>query len=158
MADAMKPKKKEALSEKPEVVEVGEVKELAEVEEVKKVKEVKEKKEAPVVEVAETPTAQPSSIRPEKDKVTEDIEEILADDLTDIFLALPADRRPAFKQRGEEVAAAIKEMVDKGKITARKVLKLISDWLKMIPGVNKFFLEQEAKIRTDKVLNYIEKQ
>jgi len=26
------------------------------------------------------------------------------------------------------------------------------DWLKILPGVNKFFLEQEAKIKTDKIL------
>jgi len=26
------------------------------------------------------------------------------------------------------------------------------NWLKLIPGVNKFFLEQEAKIKTDEVL------
>jgi hypothetical protein len=34
----------------------------------------------------------------------------------------------------------------------KKILALIRDWLKLIPGVNRFFLEQEAKIKTDKIL------
>jgi hypothetical protein len=38
------------------------------------------------------------------------------------------------------------------KIHAKKVVELIRDWLLTIPGVNKFFLEQEAKIKTDRVL------
>ena len=35
---------------------------------------------------------------------------------------------------------------------ARKVLKLIKGWLKMIPGVSRFFLEQEAAIKAQKIM------
>ena len=44
-------------------------------------------------------------------------------------------------------------MIETGKAVGRKILKLIRSWLKLIPGVNKFFLEQEAKIKTDKIVD-----
>jgi len=37
------------------------------------------------------------------------------------------------------------------KFSFRKALGLIRDWLRIIPGVNRFFLEQEAKIKADKI-------
>ncbi|MCH8049516.1 hypothetical protein IH979_02285 [Patescibacteria group bacterium] len=71
---------------------------------------------------------------------------------------LPEEKKPAFKARGEEIAATVKTMVDTGKVRVKKILDLIREWLSMIPGVNKFFLEQEAKIKTDKVMDYVEEQ
>ena len=47
-------------------------------------------------------------------------------------------------------------MVSAAKVHSKKILKAIVGWLKMIPGVNKFFLEQEAKIKTDKILLAVE--
>ena len=32
-------------------------------------------------------------------------------------------------------------------------MSLIREWLKVIPGINKFFLEQTVKIKTDKIIN-----
>jgi len=49
-------------------------------------------------------------------------------------------------------------MVGSFKIKARKVLHLIRDWLKIIPGINKYFLEQEAKIKTDKIIELAEQE
>jgi hypothetical protein len=37
-------------------------------------------------------------------------------------------------------------------------LKLIREWLLIIPGVNKYFLEQEAKIKTDKIQQLYERE
>ena len=42
--------------------------------------------------------------------------------------------------------------MDKAKLKVKKVVNLIKKWLTMIPGVNKFFLEQEAKIKTDEIV------
>lgn len=89
---------------------------------------------------------------PAKDPVTAQIEEVLAEDLTDAFLNMTPETQAQFKQKGEETAGKIREMIEQAKTNARKIFDLIRDWLKLIPGVNKFFLEQEAKIKTDKIL------
>ena len=43
-------------------------------------------------------------------------------------------------------------MVRGFRVKVKRVLELIYEWLKTIPGVNKFFLEQEAKIKTDEIM------
>jgi hypothetical protein len=80
------------------------------------------------------------------------IEKILEEDLESFYFSMPPEKQQIFKEKGEETATKIEKMVEAGKVVARKVLKLIRAWLKFIPGVNKFFLEQEAKIKTDKVV------
>lgn len=80
------------------------------------------------------------------------IEGILAEDLADVYENLPEALKPKFRAKGEETAGKIRQMMQDAKVKARKVLKLIKEWLKMIPGVNKFFLEQEATIKTQKLL------
>ena len=102
--------------------------------------------------------AAPSTAPVEKDPILKDIENLLADDLTDLFLALPDDKKWEFKQKGEETANKINEMIHGGKLKIKKIFDLIRDWLKMVPGVNKYFLEQEAKIKADKVMQYAEEQ
>ena len=101
--------------------------------------------------------ATPSAV-PVKDAVMQDIENILSEDLTDIFLSLPDDKKLAFKQKGEETAGKIREMIGKGKVKIKKLFDLIQDWLKIVPGINTYFLEQEAKIRADKLLQYAQEQ
>lgn len=93
---------------------------------------------------------------PPKDPDLAAIEELLAEDLVDIYVNLPDSKKPAFKKKGEEVAAVVKQMVDSGKFQAKKILDLIREWLRMIPGINKFFLEQEAKIKADKIGDFVE--
>lgn len=98
----------------------------------------------------------PPAPTPPKDPDLAAIEEVLAEDLVDIYVNLPENKKPAFKKKGEEVAAAVKQMVDSGKFQAKKILDLIREWLRMIPGINKFFLEQEAKIKADKIGDFVE--
>ena len=86
------------------------------------------------------------------DRLEEEIEDILEEDLKELYLAMPADKRAAFRHKGEETRSKVRALVASAKVNARKVFSLIRDWLKMIPGVNRFFLEQEAKIKTDKIL------
>lgn len=86
------------------------------------------------------------------DPLTERIESILEEDLTDHYLSMnPADQA-RFKLKGEETLSKIRVLVSKTKVNAKKIFQLIREWLKIIPGVNRFFLEQEAKIKTDKIL------
>jgi hypothetical protein len=58
---------------------------------------------------------------------------------------------------GEETVEKINSLLDKTKIKIGKIINLIKKWLKIIPGINQFFLEQEAKIKTDKIINLKDK-
>lgn len=81
-----------------------------------------------------------------------EIEHLLADDLGDIYNEMAPDMRVKFKNRGEEIARKIEQVIIQGKVRLKQIINWIRDWLKMIPGVNKFFLEQAAKIKSDKVI------
>lgn len=83
-----------------------------------------------------------------------EIENIMADGLGSTYQTMTPEQQEKFKKRGEEVARAIEFMTMHLKLTARKVLHLIRSWLKLIPGINKFFLEQEAKLKTDDIMKY----
>jgi hypothetical protein len=87
------------------------------------------------------------------------IEKILEDGLLDLYRNLPPESKAAFKIKGEETAGLINEIMEKTKYKVQEIISLIREWLMMIPGVNKFFLEQEAKLKADKIieLNNLEK-
>jgi hypothetical protein len=85
------------------------------------------------------------------------VEKILEKDMGDIYFKMSPEAKRNFKIKGEEISLKIEEMIETGKAVARKILALIKSWLQMIPGVNRFFLEQEAKIKTDKIMNIVEK-
>ena len=93
-----------------------------------------------------------------KDRLTREVEAILEDDLTDLYLSMPADKQLLFRQKGEETLSKIRVLLSQTKLNAKKIFDLIAEWLKMIPGVNRFFLEQEAKIKTDKILLVTEEE
>ena len=80
------------------------------------------------------------------------VERVLEDNLREVYFALPPDKRTAFRAKGEEAATKIRALMARGKATVGKILQLIRGWLKTIPGVNRYFLEQEAKIKTDKII------
>jgi len=106
---------------------------------------------------ATTVTAAPSAVAG-KDEVVIEVEKILEDGIGPYFSSLPEDARPLFKKKGEEVAGQLSEMVRTFHFNLRRAYQLITDWLKTIPGVNKFFLEQEAKIKTDRILALMEER
>lgn len=87
-----------------------------------------------------------------KDEVTIEVQEIMQDGLGDTFRSMSPEDKERFRVKGEEVAGEIAVMVRELKVEAKRVILLIRDWLLTIPGVNKFFLEQEAKIKTDRIL------
>lgn len=100
----------------------------------------------------------PITEKPVKSETLVKIEKILEEDLEGFYFSMPAEQRLAFKEKGEETASKIEKMIETGKTVGRKILKLIRDWLKLIPGVNKFFLEQEAKIKTDRIVIVAQKK
>jgi hypothetical protein len=81
------------------------------------------------------------------------IEQIMEDGLGDLYNTMNYREQMAFKAKGEETAKSIFQLVyHKSKINVKKIIKLIRNWLKLIPRVNKFFLEQETKIKADKII------
>jgi len=80
------------------------------------------------------------------------IEKVLEEDLGEIYNNLTPQEQKVFKVKGEETARSIFQLVyHKAKVKVKKIVKLIRNWLKSVPGINKFFLEQEAKIKADKI-------
>jgi hypothetical protein len=82
-----------------------------------------------------------------------EIEQILESDLEAEYFRMSPAQQQAFKSQGEQVTAEILKIIVQPKIKIKKIIELIKDWLRLIPGVNRFFLEQTAKIKTDKILN-----
>jgi hypothetical protein len=80
------------------------------------------------------------------------IDMILSEGLNEVFLKMNAAQQQEFKKRGEETVKKINSLLDKTKVKAGKIIDLIRAWLRLIPGINRFFLEQEAKIKADKII------
>ncbi|TAL50202.1 hypothetical protein EPN81_03445 [Patescibacteria group bacterium] len=94
-----------------------------------------------------------SSVEPKQiDRLEEEIEDILEEDLKELYVSMPSQTQAVFREKGEETRSKIRLLVRSAKVNAKKIFQLIRSWLKTIPGVNRFFLEQEAKIKTDKIL------
>ena len=93
-----------------------------------------------------------------KDRLEKEIEEVLEEDLKDLYAAMPPDKQKLFRAKGEETSSAVRTLVQAAHINAKKIFQLIRTWLVILPGVNRFFLEQVAKIKTDKVLLVTEEE
>ncbi len=88
----------------------------------------------------------PSQLREEA------IDRILSDGLGDIFVKLPPKKQQEFKVEGEKTVKKINQLIERGKLNLNILAKMIRHWLSIIPGVNRFFLEQDAKIKADKIM------
>jgi hypothetical protein len=88
-----------------------------------------------------------------KDDELVKVERILEDGMWEVYVSLPENARVAFKQKGEETAAAIRILIAKAHIRANRIHDLVHKWLGKIPGVNEFFLMQESKIKTDQFIS-----
>lgn len=80
------------------------------------------------------------------------MEKVLSSGLEELYLGLTPEKKQEFRQVGENTAKQICELLSQSKIKVDKIINLIKTWLKLLPGINKFFLEQEAKIKTDALL------
>ncbi|MEI7498249.1 MAG: hypothetical protein WCK11_03125 [Candidatus Falkowbacteria bacterium] len=85
------------------------------------------------------------------------IEHVMEDGLADLYMKMPTDSQAKFRQLGEQTARQINVLLHESKLQIKKIVKLLIEWLKVIPGVNRFFLEQEAKIKTDELLRLYKK-
>ena len=85
--------------------------------------------------------------------MSQEIENILEANLEDLYINMPREKQIEFKKKGEETANKIVVLLKEVKIQVKKILNLIIEWLSIIPGINKVFIKQEAKIKTDKIIS-----
>ncbi|KKT35821.1 MAG: hypothetical protein UW24_C0003G0022 [Parcubacteria group bacterium GW2011_GWA2_44_12] len=105
---------------------------------------------------AHTVTASARADDEEKPEDLKNIETILSEGLRKFYEQMNDAEKAEFKQSGEEAARKIYETLNDTKIRLKKIAhaitKLIKTWLGKIRGVNKHFLEQDAKIKTDRLI------
>ncbi|EKE07118.1 MAG: hypothetical protein ACD_18C00179G0002 [uncultured bacterium] len=88
-----------------------------------------------------------------KDEITLRIEKVMEDGLEDAYKELTPLQQQEFKIKGEQTAWKIRQVLKKTHVKIKEIFKLLFEWLKFLPGINKFFLEQEAKIKADKIIS-----
>lgn len=117
--------------------------------------------EAPRETPQAAPVAQASHVVPIEERVAtpatkserlHGIEKVMTSGLEEIYSSLDPRTKAIVKTEGEKTASQIEQLLERGQAAAKKILHLIRSWLQKIPGVNKFFLEQESKIKTDKIM------
>jgi type IV secretory pathway VirB10-like protein len=109
----------------------------------------------PGVSASQTSQNQPApqpAVQVQKSEARKEIEDLLSDGLTEIYKTMTPQQQEVFRQKGDEAATSIEQMVGTFRASARKVVDVIRGWLSTIPGVNKFFLEQESKLKTDEIM------
>ncbi len=123
-------------------------------------KKVRPVEHAPVSKPAHPPqTSTPQQKKKiVKSEERKEIEEILAEDLEEVYISLPASARVKFRIEGEKAAAKIEILLKNTKLAIMDVIKVIREWLLALPGVNRFFVEQEAKIKADKLIHLHKKE
>lgn len=89
----------------------------------------------------------------EKDEVYLEVEKILEDGLGSFVETMEPTAKERFLKKGREVTGLIAAMVRSLHVKTKDVFHLLKEWLLTIPGVNKFFLEQEVKIKTDRIID-----
>jgi len=94
----------------------------------------------------------PTTIPQVRDELTVKVEKIMEEGLADAYKELNPIEREEFKIKGEQTALQIRELLKATHVKIKKIFRLLFEWLKLLPGINRFFLEQEAKIKADKIM------
>lgn len=113
---------------------------------------VAESEQTQVSEVAMPQNTNSPAVSNSDNMILEKVEGILSENMEKVFLSMDVSMQARFKTKGEETAQKISKLMGKSKIKTKEVLTLILEWLRIIPKVNKHFIEQEAKIKTDNIL------
>lgn len=101
-----------------------------------------------------TTKKKPTLIQPRvRDEITLKIEHIMEEGLADAYRALTPLQQQEFRLKGEETAWKIRDLLRETHVKIKKIFRLLIEWLKILPGINRFFLEQEAKIKADRIIS-----
>lgn len=106
------------------------------------------------VEIVPKPnvTPAPVAVHQPTNPLIKNIEDTMADGLADAYQAMDPKTQQEFKRVGEETASAISKLLSQSKIQVQKIVSLILRWLRIIPRVNPYYLEQQAKIKADAIV------
>ena len=94
----------------------------------------------------------PANTYTQPDPLTFQIEKIMEEGIAEAYQELTPVQKQQFKIKGENTAKQIKALLQTTRVKVKKIFKLLLEWLQLLPGVNRFFLMQDAKIKTDKIL------
>ncbi len=112
--------------------------------------------EAPSADVSPLPVAPPSgpTALPSRPltPLQQEIENVLAEGLAELYRSLEPRAQAEFRAQGEATARELSSLIQRVKFTLSEVLKLIRQWLASVPGISRYFVEQTAKIKADKIL------
>jgi hypothetical protein len=86
------------------------------------------------------------------------IERVLEEDLADLYRELNPAEQAKFRTTGEDTAKKIAALLQEVKVRVSEILSLIRIWLLSISGINRYFAEQEAKIKAEKILKLRQKK
>lgn len=131
--------------------------------EVEKMKNIEEARKNVIDEIGRAESAAPAAVGPvggiavPQAGQQKKIESVLASGLEDIYVSLAPEKQKEFRRVGEETAGKINKLLAKAKINIGEIIRLIKKWLSLIPGVNKYFLEQEAKIKAEEIIKMRQK-
>lgn len=112
----------------------------------------------PAIELLSSPLKSSTGSGLIVDQKFKKIEGILEEDLGEVYFNLSLEKKEEFKTKGEETTIKIINLLSKPKVKIKKIISLIRDWLRIIPGINIFFLEQEVKIKADKIIDEASKK
>lgn len=89
---------------------------------------------------------------PEKSPLLQHIENILEEDLLSLYKELNPQQRKQFRAEGERTARSIEQLLRKAAVALLEIIRLIRRWLRLLRGANVFFIEQESKIKAERIL------
>lgn len=139
----------------PELPKEGAVEGRFEKKAPRQTEKVQEEQAPPAIPVPAVPGA-PAVMQ--KSQLQQDIENILAEDMKELYLSLSPQQKMRFKQEGEKTAAKIEILLKSVRVKISEIIKLIRAWLMILTGMNKFYLEKEVKIKTEQILELNEKE
>lgn len=111
-----------------------------------------EEKESSLPATTVVPPKNDQPLVPVKEEEIVKIENIMEEGIGDLYMSMDDQHKQLLKAAGETTAFRISEQLGKAKVNVQRIFELIKNWLTMIPGVNKWFVVQESKIKTDKII------
>lgn len=80
------------------------------------------------------------------------VEKILEEGLEQLYFELNPEEQAKFRNLGENTAQKITGLLQQAKVKIEEILSLIRQWLMSVGDVNRYYAEQEAKIKASKIL------
>ena len=97
-------------------------------------------------------TPVPLTTQPSADQLVKNIEGTMSEGLEESYKSMDPALQERFKATGETTAQAISNLLQQSKIQVKKIVILLLKWLRLIPRVNPYYLEQQAKIKADAIV------